>query len=69
MPISKDIFIKKYLKSLENGNAAIFAGAGLSVPSGCVNWKDLLREIAEELQTKGDAIVNKIQGFINQQKA
>lgn len=50
MPISKDIFIKKYLKSLENGDAAIFAGAGLSVPSGCVNWKDLLREIAEELQ-------------------
>lgn len=50
MPITKDIFIKKFLKSLDNGDAAIFAGAGLSAPSGCVNWKELLKDIAEEIQ-------------------
>ena len=50
MPIPKDVFIKNYLKSLNNGDAAIFAGAGLSVSSGCVNWKQLLKEIAEELE-------------------
>lgn len=46
MPIQKDIFIDNYLQALNNGDAAIFAGAGLSVPSGCVNWKQLLNGIA-----------------------
>ncbi len=49
MPIRKDVFIKNYIKALNNGDAAVFAGAGLSAPSGCVNWKQLLSEIAEEL--------------------
>ncbi|MBK8945387.1 MAG: SIR2 family protein [Ignavibacteriae bacterium] len=42
-------FKKKYVKALRDDNAAIFAGAGLSMPSGYVNWKELLREITEEL--------------------
>jgi len=50
MPIQKEVFIKNYLKALNNGDAAIFAGAGLSASSGCVNWRQLLREIAEELE-------------------
>ncbi len=50
MPINKNVFIKNYLSALNNGDAAIFAGAGLSVASGCVNWKDLLNDIAEELE-------------------
>ena len=50
MPIQKDVFIKNYLKALNNGDAAVFAGAGLSASSGCVNWKQLLKEIAEELE-------------------
>ena len=43
MPIQKDVFIKNYLKALNNGDAAVFAGAGLSASSGCVNWKQLLK--------------------------
>ena len=50
MPISKDVFIQNYINALQDDNAAIFAGAGLSVPSGCVNWKQLLKEVAEELR-------------------
>lgn len=50
MPIQKDVLIKNYLKALNNGDAAIFAGAGLSASSGCVNWKQLLKEIADELE-------------------
>lgn len=50
MPIQKNVFIKNYLKALNNGDAAIFAGAGLSASSGCVNWKQLLKEVAEELE-------------------
>lgn len=49
MPIQKDTFIKNYLEALNNGNAAIFAGAGLSVPSGCIDWKQLLKGVATEL--------------------
>ena len=42
-------FIAKYVAEIEAGNAAIFAGAGLSVPAGFVNWRELLREIADGL--------------------
>lgn len=45
----KEVLIKEFLKALHEDNAAIFAGAGLSVASGYVNWKGLLREVAEEL--------------------
>lgn len=37
------------MQSIEARNAAIFAGAGLSIPSGCCNWKDLLRNLADEI--------------------
>ena len=43
MPINKNVFIKNYLSALNNGDAAIFAGAGLSAPSGCVNWKAIAK--------------------------
>ncbi|WP_209366274.1 SIR2 family protein [Sediminibacillus dalangtanensis] len=38
------------LKELRNNNLAIFAGAGLSRGSGFVDWKELLRDIADELE-------------------
>ena len=49
MEAKKQIFITSYIKALKSRNAAIFAGAGLSVAAGYVNWKDLLRKVAEEL--------------------
>jgi len=42
-------FIKDYLKEIEENNAAIFAGAGLSAASGHVDWKTLLKDFADEL--------------------
>ncbi|MDD5311917.1 MAG: SIR2 family protein [Dehalococcoidia bacterium] len=42
-------FIKSYTKALRQKNAVIFAGAGLSKASGFVDWKGLLRDIAEDL--------------------
>ncbi len=47
-------FVDKYIKSINAENAAIFAGAGMSVSTGLVNWKDLLREMAEELNLDVD---------------
>lgn len=51
MEFSKEIeaFINNYVKDLNNDSAAIFAGAGLSVPVGFVNWKELLNDLAKEL--------------------
>ena len=40
--MDKKLLIKKYCEALENGRAAIFAGAGLSVGAGFVDWKGLL---------------------------
>ena len=47
--MDKKLLIKKYCEALENGRAAIFAGAGLSVGAGFVDWKGLLKDVAEEL--------------------
>jgi len=44
-----DRFISDYLSEIDAGNAAIFAGAGLSVPAGFVDWASLVRPLAEEL--------------------
>lgn len=43
------LFVEKFTKEIEEENAAIFAGAGLSVAAGYVNWKELLSPIADEL--------------------
>ncbi|ATH91861.1 SIR2 family protein [Bacillus glycinifermentans] len=42
-------FIRTFVSEIQNSNAGIFAGAGLSQPAGYVNWKELLRDIADEL--------------------
>ena len=44
-----DRFVQDYSDALRQGTAAIFAGAGLSVAAGFVDWKGLLRPLAEEL--------------------
>lgn len=45
----KEVFLKEYIKAIRDGNAALFAGAGLSRPSGFVDWKELLRPFAESI--------------------
>jgi hypothetical protein len=42
-------FFKHYTSALDEGVAALFAGAGLSQPSGYVNWRQLLKDVADEL--------------------
>jgi len=42
-------FYRDVIKELETGSLAIFAGAGLSVAAGHVNWKQLLKDITEDL--------------------
>lgn len=42
-------FINDYIECIKEGCAAIFAGAGLSVASGYVDWKELLRNPAKKI--------------------
>jgi Sir2- and TIR-associating SLOG family/SIR2-like domain len=42
-------FVETFVKELEEENVAIFAGAGLSVEAGYVDWKKLLQPIADDL--------------------
>src|SRR5215470_20448517 len=44
-----DSFIETYVQALHDQNAAVFAGAGLSIPAGLVDWKGLLKDIAGDV--------------------
>lgn len=46
---SVDSFINSYLAALREENAAVFAGAGLSIPAGMVDWRGLLRGVAIDI--------------------
>jgi len=64
-----DSFINTYVQALHNQNAAIFAGAGLSIPAGLVNWKELLRDIANDIGLnidKEDDLVTVAQFHVNE---
>jgi hypothetical protein len=49
-PHEIEAFITHYLSELQESNAAIFAGAGLSVDSGYANWPGLVKDFATELK-------------------
>lgn len=42
-------FKRAFAKAIKDGYAAIFAGAGLSMASGFVDWKGLLNDLAKEI--------------------
>lgn len=62
-------FIKNFAKEVKENNAAIFVGAGLSASAGFVDWKSLLKPIAEELRldiSKEDNLVSLAQYHYNE---
>ena len=70
--MDKKILIKKYCEALNEGRAAIFAGAGLSAPAGFVNWAGLLKDVAEELNFKIESHTNLVelaQYYVNETKS
>lgn len=54
MAITKEELIRNFSKAIRDGNAAIFGGAGLSRPSGFVDWKGLLRPLAKDIKLNVD---------------
>jgi hypothetical protein len=70
--MEKDVMIKKYCEALDEGRAAIFAGAGLSVSAGYVNWAGLLKDVAKELNIKIEKhtdLVELAQYYVNETKS
>lgn len=49
MSISRQRLLSHYVAAMHEGDAALFIGAGMSRPSGFVDWKGLMRECAKEL--------------------
>ena len=49
--LNRDIlsFIDKYVKEIKDNSAAMFIEAGFSKSAGYVDWKNLLRNVAEDL--------------------
>lgn len=47
-------FMRDYAEAIRDSRAAVFAGAGMSMPRGYVNWKELMRTIAEDLELDVD---------------
>ena len=52
--ISEAILLREFTRELHNKNAAVFAGAGLSIAAGYVDWKGLLRDIITDLNLDPD---------------
>ena len=69
MPTNIKTFVEQYVRALEEGTAALFAGAGLSHPAGFVDWKGLLAEIVVELKLDPDTedLVAAAQYHVNEQ--
>jgi Sir2- and TIR-associating SLOG family/SIR2-like domain len=62
-------FCDRYAKALEDGHAALFVGAGFSKPAGFVEWKELLRAVAEELGLNVDLepdLISLAQYYVNE---
>jgi hypothetical protein len=52
--ISPHVFVRDFTRELHAQNAAVFAGAGLSMASGYVDWKGLLEELVRDLRLNPD---------------
>ena len=42
-------FIDRYVKAIKDNSAAMFLGAGFSKSAGYVDWKSLLKNVADDL--------------------
>ncbi len=49
MSMTRKNLIMNFVSAMRDGEAALFIGAGMSRPSGFVDWKELLKECARDL--------------------
>lgn len=68
----EELFVKKFSKAIQDGNAAVFAGAGTSVDAGFVNWKKLVEPFAIEIDLdieKETDLIGLTQYYINKKRS
>ncbi|MEK1398457.1 hypothetical protein HCY90_00055 [Limosilactobacillus fermentum] len=68
--ISKEDFVKSYALSIQKKEAAIFVGAGTSIPSGNLSWTKLIKPLADTLGININSyndLVDITQYFLNDQ--
>jgi hypothetical protein len=66
--MDKTTFLRDYTRAVREGSAALFVGAGISRAAGYVDWKQLLTDIAEELNLDIDRetdLVSLAQYYVN----
>ncbi|MDF3335231.1 SIR2 family protein [Lacticaseibacillus rhamnosus] len=64
-------FVNKYATAIIDGNAAVFAGAGLSMEQGFVDWKTLLMPFAKQIQidlNRETDLVSIAQYYVNENR-
>jgi hypothetical protein len=54
MPTGREELVRDFAKAVTTGNGAFFVGAGLSKPSGLVDWRGLLKQVAKDLDLNVD---------------
>jgi len=67
-----DSFIETYVQALQDQSAALFAGAGLSIPAGLVDWKGLLKNIARDVGLdvkKEEDLITVAQFHVNERRS
>jgi hypothetical protein len=52
--MDKHIFLREYTRAIRDNSASLFVGAGVSRAAGYVDWKQLLKEIADDLDLNID---------------
>lgn len=70
--MNKEMFIKKFARAIQEGDAAIFAGAGTSVDAGFVSWKELVKSFSEAIKLdveKETDLIGLTQYYINQKRS
>jgi hypothetical protein len=68
--MQKEKFIEAFSTYLQQGTGAVFIGAGVSVAAGYPTWRDLVREMAEELELdleREPDLAGVVQFFLNRQ--
>lgn len=64
-------FVNKYATAIMDGNAAVFAGAGLSMEQGFVDWKTLLMPFAKQIRidlSRETDLVSIAQYYVNENR-
>jgi hypothetical protein len=66
--LKKAEFIDSYARFLSNGSAGLFIGAGVSMQAGYPSWRQLVRDMAEDIgldASKEDDLAGVVQYFLN----